>query len=92
MVWKQPEGSGRTANLKDIPIIAMTAHAMDGDREKSLAAGMNEHITKPIDQATLYQTLKNWIAEKPLETIPPTRNKRTTDLPGRPFTAFHAWN
>ena len=43
-----------------IPIIAMTAHAIQGDREKSLAAGMNEHITKPIDVAELKRTLRKW--------------------------------
>jgi two-component system sensor histidine kinase/response regulator len=68
------------SQLKSVPIIAMTAHAMDGDREKSLAAGMNEHITKPIDQAKLYQTLKNWIAEKALELPPSTLNNTTADL------------
>ncbi len=50
--------------FKDVPIIAMTAHAMTGDREKSLAAGMNEHITKPINQTALYQALQQWIPEK----------------------------
>jgi two-component system sensor histidine kinase/response regulator len=52
------------SQFKNLPIIAMTAHAMTGDREKSLAAGMNEHLTKPVDQDALYQILRNWIAEK----------------------------
>jgi two-component system sensor histidine kinase/response regulator len=50
--------------FKDLPIIAMTAHAMTGDRDKSLAAGMNDHITKPIDPAVLYLALKKWIKGK----------------------------
>jgi len=48
----------------DLPILAMTAHAMFGDREKSLAAGMNDHITKPINQAELFRTLKKWLSPK----------------------------
>ncbi|WP_130470195.1 hybrid sensor histidine kinase/response regulator [Candidatus Magnetaquicoccus inordinatus] len=48
-----------------LPIIAMTAHALDGDREKSLEAGMNVHITKPIDNDILYAALLQWI--KPRE-------------------------
>lgn len=44
-----------------VPIIAMTANAMAGDREKSLAAGMNDHITKPIDHVELRRTLARWI-------------------------------
>lgn len=47
--------------FKDLPIVAMTAHAMVGDKEKSLNAGMNEHITKPIDPDELYKTLKRWL-------------------------------
>jgi two-component system, sensor histidine kinase and response regulator len=50
--------------FKDLPILAMTAHAMTGDREKSLAAGMNDHITKPIDQLELYQCLIKWLSSR----------------------------
>ncbi|MBF0096089.1 MAG: response regulator [Magnetococcales bacterium] len=53
---------------QSLPIIAMTAHALDGDREKSLEAGMNVHITKPIDNDTLYAALLQWI--KPREAPP----------------------
>jgi signal transduction histidine kinase/CheY-like chemotaxis protein/HPt (histidine-containing phosphotransfer) domain-containing protein len=45
-----------------LPVIAMTAHAMAGDREKSLAAGMNDHVVKPIDPDLLLRTLVKWIA------------------------------
>ena len=52
------------SRFKDLPVIAMTAHAMTGDREKSLAAGMNDHITKPVDPDALYRALKKWIVTK----------------------------
>ena len=56
--------SGRHDSL---PIVAMSAHAMAGDKEKSLSSGMNEHITKPISPDVLYATLDKWLA-LPLRT------------------------
>ena len=41
-----------------VPIIAMTAHAMQGDREKSLSAGMNDHVSKPITREALVNVLE----------------------------------
>ena len=52
-------------HFKDLPIIAMTAHAMAGDEDKSLEAGMNGHVAKPIDPDQLFATLQKWI--KPSE-------------------------
>ena len=48
-------------HLRDIPVIAMTANAMVGDREKVLAAGMNDHIVKPINIDDMFATLARWV-------------------------------
>ncbi|MES9844764.1 MAG: response regulator, partial [Candidatus Sedimenticola sp. 6PFRAG5] len=53
--------------LENLPIIAMTANAMVGDREKCLAAGMNDYVAKPIDPADLYQALLHWVTPKIME-------------------------
>jgi len=50
-----------------LPILAMTAHAMNGDRERSLNAGMNDHITKPIDPNRLTAALIRWMPELEVE-------------------------
>lgn len=49
---------------KALPIIAMSARALRGDKEKSLAAGLNAHITKPIDPEEFYQELSHWLEQE----------------------------
>ena len=49
------------ADAKAIPIIAMTANAFDEDVQRSLQAGMNAHLSKPIDNNTLFETLETLI-------------------------------
>jgi two-component system sensor histidine kinase/response regulator len=46
-----------------LPVLAMTANALAGDRERSLAAGMNDHVTKPIDPDELFDVLLRWLPD-----------------------------
>jgi CheY-like chemotaxis protein len=54
----------REKGFKTIPIVAMTAHAMKGDREKCLEAGMNDYIMKPIKRERVFEILEKWIFNK----------------------------
>ncbi len=63
-----------------VPIIAMSALAMAGDRERSLDAGMNDHVTKPIDPVRLAKVLDQWI------DLPEERRFTATDNPAESDT------
>jgi PAS domain S-box-containing protein len=54
------------ARWRELPVIAMTANAMVGDRERVLAAGMNDHVAKPIKVDELFATLVRWVRREPL--------------------------
>lgn len=69
----------RTSYTADeLPIIAMTAHAMKGDREKCLEAGMNDHVPKPVEIDQLLSTIAQWI--KPVDRAPDFRPPPTLIL------------
>ena len=54
----------KKSQFKKLPIIAMTANAMAGDREKCLEAGMNDHVSKPINIKELFDALIKWIPKQ----------------------------
>ena len=58
----------RAAGFTTIPIIAMTAETMKGDREKCLEAGMNDYISKPIKRGIVYQMVKKYIRDRNVGT------------------------
>ncbi len=54
----------KQAKYRDLPILAMTANAMAGDRKKVLDAGMSDHIAKPFTRVELFTTMAKWIKPK----------------------------
>jgi|GEM_PF-986214 len=79
MDCQMPEMDGYTAatqmkadpTLRRIPVVAMTASAIPGERERCLAAGMDDYMTKPIRMAELERVLRKWLIEKE-QTSPST--------------------
>jgi CheY-like chemotaxis protein/HPt (histidine-containing phosphotransfer) domain-containing protein len=90
-IRKNSDSKSEIRNLKSkiesLPIIAMTANVMAGDREKCIEAGMNDHVAKPIEPDKLFKTLVQWIprreAEAPRAELEPSGEKIAQDkLPG----------
>ncbi|WP_299181658.1 PAS domain S-box protein [uncultured Neptuniibacter sp.] len=86
MDLQMPEMDGYTAAkiirsqrcYDDLPVIALTAHAMEEDKQKSLELGMDDHLTKPIDPLTLFKTLRRWVDRNQLINL-----DQTPSLPQR---------
>ncbi|MCG8551584.1 MAG: PAS domain S-box protein, partial [Desulfobacterales bacterium] len=68
---------------RNIPVIAMTAHAMQGDRDKCLSSGMNDYITKPINNEMLLKVLKKFLPAlpPPLQAIESKASMIKNDIP-----------
>jgi len=70
--------------FKGLPIVAMTAHALTGDRERFLKRGMDDHLAKPIKPEKLFSTLVRWIKPGPRASRKETQKKKTTMVCRKP--------
>ena len=62
LIRERERALGETGQPRHVPIIALTANALEGDREQCLAAGMDDFIAKPLRAETLAHTLERWIS------------------------------
>ena len=61
--WEATRRLKEDATLRHVPVIAVTAHAMRGDRERALSAGCEDYITKPVDEDVLFAKLDRYLGQ-----------------------------
>jgi CheY-like chemotaxis protein len=60
--WEATRRIRANPSLAHVPIIGLSAHAMNGDAEKALAAGCDDYLTKPLNDDLLFEKLERWLA------------------------------
>jgi two-component system sensor histidine kinase/response regulator len=61
--WEESVSFNPQSAIKRVPIIALTANAMEGDRKKCFECGMDDHITKPIKTELLFKVIEKWVSK-----------------------------
>jgi signal transduction histidine kinase/CheY-like chemotaxis protein len=96
MGMPEMDGTGATRQVRslsgsvsEIPIIAVTAHAMESDQKACLAAGMNDFITKPIDKAKLLEKIEFWLGLTPTAEVEHEGRDESTKVPARRSAQGH---
>jgi DNA-binding response OmpR family regulator len=81
--WEATKAIKESPETASIPVVAVTAHAMHGDRERALAAGCDGFIPKPIDEETFEALVRSYLRPPTVEESPPTE-AATPPPPSRP--------